>query len=95
MSAPWMEATVALAVVTIGLSLVLFGLYRRVYAQAKSRFGLALLIFAAAFLGQSCLLVYSYLSMMPIVPESVAPFLFATGICEVTGLSAVAWTASR
>lgn len=91
----WMEGSVVLAVVTIGLSIALFALYRRIYVEAKTRFGLALVVFAVAFVIQSSLTVYSYLEMMPIIPESLTPFLFATGVCETTGLSAVVWTATR
>jgi hypothetical protein len=90
-----MEASVVLGLISIGLAAVLFALYRRLYAQTQSGFGLALLIFAAAFVVQSALTVYSYLNSMPIIPDSFAPFLFAIGLCEATGLGAVVWTASR
>jgi hypothetical protein len=90
-----MEASVVLGVVSIALAGILFVLYRRLYAQAQSGFGLALLIFAAAFVVQSALTVYSYLNSMPIIPNSFAPFLFGIGLCEATGLGAVVWTASR
>jgi hypothetical protein len=90
-----MDASVVLGIISIGLAIVLFALYRRLYAQTKSGFGLALLVFAAAFVVQSGLTVYSYLSAMPLIPGSFAPFLFAIGLCEATGLGAVVWTASR
>jgi len=90
-----MEASVVLGLVSITLAGVLFVLYRRVYAQTQSGFGLALLIFASAFVVQSGLTVYSYLAAMPIIPDSFAPFLFGIGLCEATGLAAVVWTASR
>jgi hypothetical protein len=90
-----MEASVALGVISIGLALLLFSLYRRLYAQTKTGFGLALLVFAGAFVVQSGLTVYSYLATMPIIPDSFAPFLFAIGLCEAVGLAAVVWTASH
>jgi len=31
---------------------------------------------------------------MPLIPDSVAPFLFEIGLCEATGLGAVVWTPS-
>ncbi|MCI4353744.1 MAG: hypothetical protein L3K06_00065 [Thermoplasmata archaeon] len=95
MSALIMDASIALAVVAIALAGTLVALYRRIYAQSRTSFGLALIIFAAAFVLQSCLLVYSYVAMMPLIPDSIAPFLFTIGLCEATGLSAVVWTASR
>lgn len=90
-----MEASVALGLVSIVLAGGLFLLYRRIYAQTRTGFGLALLVFAGAFVVQSALTVYSYLAAMPIIPDSFAPFLFGIGLCEATGLAAVVWTASR
>lgn len=90
-----MEASVVLGLVSIILAGVLVVLYRRLYAHTRSEFGLALLIFAGAFVVQSALVVYSYLATMPIIPDAFAPFLFGIGLCEATGLGAVVWTASR
>jgi hypothetical protein len=90
-----MEASVVLGLVSIILAGILFALYRRVYANTQTGFGLALLVFAGAFVVQSALTVYSYIASMPIIPDSFAPFLFGIGLCEATGLGAAAWTASR
>jgi hypothetical protein len=90
-----MEASVALGLISIALAIVLFAFYRRLYAQTRTGFGLALLVFAGAFVIQSGLTVYSYLTSMPLIPDSFAPFLFGIGLCEATGLGAVVWTASR
>jgi hypothetical protein len=90
-----MEASVALGVISIVLAGGLFLLYRRIYTDTRTGFGLALLVFAGAFVVQSGLTVYSYLAAMPLIPDSFAPFLFGIGLCEATGLGAVVWTASR
>jgi hypothetical protein len=90
-----MEASVGLGLVSIVLAGALFVLYRRLYAHAPTGFAVALLVFAGAFVLQSGLTVYSYLAAMPIIPDSFAPFLLATGLCEATGLAAVVWTATR
>jgi hypothetical protein len=90
-----MEASVALGLISIALAIALFALYRRLYAQSRSGFGLALLVFAGAFVIQSGLVVYSYVASMPLIPDSFAPFLFGIGLCEATGLGAIVWTASR
>ncbi|MCI4330807.1 MAG: hypothetical protein L3K19_03030 [Thermoplasmata archaeon] len=90
-----MEASILLGLVSIALAVGLFALYRRLYTEAKSPFGLALLVFAGAFIAQSALTVFSDLSAMPIIPDSFVPFLFGIGLCEATGLGAMVWTASR
>ena len=95
MSSLLMEASVALGIISVGLAGILFASYRRLYADTRTGFGLALLVFAGAFVVQSALTVYSYLAAMPLIPDSFAPFLFGIGLCEATGLGAVVWTASR
>jgi hypothetical protein len=95
MSGLLMQASVVLGLVSIGLAGILFALYRRLYADTKTGFGLALLVFAGAFVVQSVLTVYSYIASMPIIPASFSPFLFGIGLCEATGLGAAAWTATH
>jgi hypothetical protein len=95
MSQLLMEASVALGLVSIVLAGALFVLYRRLYAHTRTGFGVALLVFAGAFVMQSGLTVYSYLAAMPLIPDGFAPYLFAIGLCEATGLGAVVWTAAH
>ena len=93
MSGAVMEASVALGLISIGLAGILFALYRRVYVDTRSGFGLALLVFAGAFVVQNLLVVYSYLATMPLIPGSLSPYLFAIGVTEAAGLGAILWTA--
>jgi hypothetical protein len=90
-----MEGSVVVGLISIGLAGVLFALYRRLYRSTRTGFGLALLVFAGAFVAQSALTVYSYLATMPLIPDAFAPFLFGIGLCEATGLGAVVWTAAH
>jgi hypothetical protein len=90
-----MDASIVLGLLSIGLAVGLVALYRRLYAETKSHFGLALLVFALAFVAQSALTVYSDLSAMPLIPDAFVPYLFGIGVCEATGLGALLWTASR
>ncbi|MCI4350989.1 MAG: hypothetical protein L3K15_05700 [Thermoplasmata archaeon] len=93
MTSGFMEAGVVLGVVNIGLTVVLFALYRRIYAQTKAEFSLALVAFAGAFLLQNVLVVYSYVATMPLIPETLSFYLFTIGLSEAAGLSAIAWAA--
>jgi Na+/phosphate symporter len=95
MTSEWMQASLVIATINIGLTLVLFGLYRRVYAETRSPFGIGLLLFAGAFVVQNLLVLYSYLATMPLIPELMSPYLFSIGVSEAAGLSAIVWTASR
>ena len=93
MSSFFMDASLVLGALNIGLAVVLFVLYRRIYAQTKAAFTLALLAFAGAFLVQNLLVVYSYLATMPLIPEPLSPYLFGIGASEAAGLVAIVYTA--
>jgi hypothetical protein len=93
MTSTWMEASVVIGVANIGLTAVLFGLYRRVYAQTRAAFSLGLLFFAGAFVVQNLLVLYSYWATMPLIPPVMSPYLFSIGATEAAGLGAVLWTA--
>jgi hypothetical protein len=94
-TAGWMEGSLVLGVVNIGLTVVLFALYRRIYTQTKAAFSLALVAFAGAFVIQNLLVVYSYTTTMPLIPDPLSPYLFAIGLSEAAGLGAILWTAVR
>jgi hypothetical protein len=90
-----MTASVVVGLVNIVLAALLLVVYRGVYARTKAPFTLALLVFAAAFLTQNALVVYSFVTMMSIVPNALDPYLLAIGGFEAVGLGAMLWSASR
>ena len=90
-----MTASILVGLVNIGLAAALLVVYRRVYARTKAPFTLALLLFAAAFLAQNVLVVYSFVTMMSIVPNALDPYLLGIGAFEAIGLGAMLWSASR
>lgn len=90
-----MIASIVVGFVNMLLAAVLLVTYRSVYARTKAPFTAALLLFAAAFLAQNALVVYSFVTMMAIVPGALDPYLLAIGIFEALGLGAMLWTASR
>lgn len=90
-----MNASILVGGVNMVLAAILLVVYRGVYARTKAPFTLALLLFAAAFLAQNALIVYSFVTMMAIVPSALDPYLLGIGIFEAVGLGAMLWTASR
>jgi hypothetical protein len=88
-----MQASLVIGLVNIALTVVLFGLYRRIHAQTRADFAKALMVFAGAFMVQNVLVVYSYLQTMPLIPDPLSPYLFGIGASEAAGLIAIAWTA--
>ena len=90
-----MLGATVLGAVNIVLAALLLGLYGRIYAKTKAPFTVGLIFFALAFLLENGLVVYSYGSMMALVPDALAPFLLVVGLLEALGLGAMLWTASR
>lgn len=90
-----MIGSIAVGIANIALALVLLVVYAGVYGRTKAPFSFALLLFAGAFLAQNVLVVYSYSTMMPIVPAALDPFLLGIGVLEAAGLGAMLWAATR
>ncbi len=86
---------VAVAALNFALTLGLMAVYVRIYARTRAPFTLALVLFAAAFLGQNALVAYSYGTMMPLFSEALLPYLLGSGVLEAAGLGAVLGTATR
>ena len=90
-----MLGATVLGAANIVLAGVLLALYGRIYTKTKAPFTAGLILFALAFLLENGLVVYSYGTMMDLVPDALAPFLLVVGVLEAMGLGAVLWTASR
>jgi len=90
-----MIASILVGGLNIVLAAILLFVYRGVYARTKAPFTLALLLFATAFLIQNALVVYSFVSMMALVPSALDPYLLAIGAFEALGLGAMLWSATR
>ncbi len=90
-----MIGSIGVALVNAALAAVLLVVYGGVYRGTKAPFTLALLAFAAAFLLQNALVMYSYATMMPVLPAAMTPYLLGIGVFEAGGLGAMVWTATR
>ena len=90
-----MTASIVVGALNVLLSATLLIVYRGVYARTRAPFTLALLLFATAFLAQNVLVVYSFITMMAIVPNALDPYLLGIGVFEALGLGAMLFTATR
>jgi len=90
-----MIASILVGGVNVVLASILLVVYRGVYTRTKAPFTLALLLFAIAFLVQNALVVYSFATMMSLVPAALDPYLLAIGALEALGLGAMLWSATR
>ena len=83
------------AVLNATLATALVAVYGGVYAKTKAPFTLALLVFGVAFLLQNLLALYSYATMMEVMPAAITPYLLGIGVLQAGGLGAMVWTATR
>ena len=90
-----MTASIVVGALNVLLSATLLIVYRGVYARTRAPFTLALLLFATAFLAQNVLVVYSFITMMAMVPNALDPYLLGIGVFEALGLGAMLFTATR
>lgn len=90
-----MTGSIVVGALSMVLAAILLVVYRGVYARTRAPFTLALLLFATAFLAQNVLVVYSFVTMIAIIPSALEPYLLAIGVFEALGLGALLWTASR
>ncbi len=95
MTSVLMIGSLSVGAANVVLAAILLFVYRGVYARTKAPFSLALLLFAAAFLAQNVLMIYSLGTMMDIVPGVLDPYLLGIGALEAVGLGAMLWTATR
>lgn len=95
MADAFMTGCVLVGIANVALASLLLVVYGGIFAKTKARFSLALVAFATAFLLHNALLVYSYATMMDLMPAALTPYLFGVGLFEAGGLGAVLWTATR
>jgi len=91
----FMMGSIGVGIANVLLALVLLIVYGGVYARAKASFTAALMVFAAAFLAHNALIVYSYTTMMAVIPDAIAPYMLGVGALEAGGLGAMLYTATR
>ena len=95
MSEAMMYATVGVALVDAALSAGLLALYARSYRQVKAPFTMGLVMFAALFLVQNALAVYSYLAMMTFFPDPVQPYMLGVMALEALALGVMLRSANQ
>lgn len=95
MADAFMLGSIGVGVANVLLAGVLLVLYGGIFGRTKAPFTLALLVFAVAFLAHNALVVYSYVTMMPLLPEALTPYMLGIGMLEAAGLAAMLWTATR
>ncbi len=95
MTDAFMTGSIIVGAANALLAAALLAVYAGTFTRTKAPFTLALLVFSGTFLTQNALVVFSYLDMMPLIPNVFTPFLLGIGILEAAGLGAMLWTATR
>jgi hypothetical protein len=87
-----MQAAALFALVNIILLIALIAIYTNSFRKIHAQFTGGLLFFAAMFLVQNLITLYSFLSMFMYFASGVTGLVLAITIVQTAGLAALLWT---
>jgi hypothetical protein len=90
-----MQAAAFFALVNIILLIALIAIYTNSFRKIHAQFTVGLLFFAAMFLVQNLITLYSFLSMFMYFASGVTGLVLAITIVQTAGLAALLWTGVR
>ena len=90
-----MEVAALFSLINILLLIALVGIYLNSYRKIHAQFTAGLLFFAAMFLVQNLITLYSFLSMFMYFASSVTGLVLAITVIQTAGLAALLWTGLR
>jgi len=90
-----MQAAALFSMINVILLIALIGIYANSFRKIRAQFTVGLLFFAAMFLVQNLITLYSYLSMFMYFASGVIGFVLAITVVQTAGLAALLWTGVR
>jgi hypothetical protein len=87
-----MQAAALFSLVNILLLIALIGIYSNSFRKVHAQFTAGLLFFAAMFLVQNLITLYSFLSMFMYFASGVTGLVLAITVVQTAGLAALLWT---
>lgn len=89
------QAAAMFAAINIALLSTLIVIYVNSFRRVQSEFTAGLLFFAAVFLIQNVLSLYSYLAMFMFYVSGVGALVFEITVAQTAGLAILVWMSSR
>lgn len=89
------QAAALFSFVNIVLLVGLIAIYAHSLSKIRAQFTFGLLFFAAFFLLQNLIALYSYLAMFMYFASGVEGLVFAVTVAQTAGLSVLLWMATR
>jgi hypothetical protein len=90
-----MQAAALFSSINIILLVVLIGIYANNYRKIRAQFTVGLIFFAALFLVQNLIALYSFVSMFMYFAPGVTGLVLATSVVQTGGLVVLLWTGLR
>jgi hypothetical protein len=87
-----MQAAVVFSLANIILLIALIGIYLNSFRKIRAQFTAGLLFFAAMFLVQNLITMYSFVSMFMYFASGVTGLVLAITVVQTAGLAALLWT---
>ncbi len=85
------QAMAVFSFINVVLLLALIAVYYDSFRKIKAQFTVGLIFFAAIFLVQNLLALYSYLAMFMYYADAVAGIVLAITIAQTVGLVTLLW----
>jgi len=92
---PTFQAAAVFESINVALLIALLANYGNSYRKVKSEFTAGLIFFAAFFLIQNLLSLYSYLAMFMFYAQGVGGLVLAITIAQTAGLAILVWMSWR
>jgi hypothetical protein len=87
-----MKVAALFSAINVLLLIALIGIYLNSYRKIRAQFTAGLLFFAAMFLVQNLVALYSFLSMFMYFASGVTGLVVAITVIQTAGLAALLWT---
>jgi hypothetical protein len=83
---PLISANAIVAMANIGILIVLFIIYVRIYKNTKAIYTIGLMLFVGLLMLHNIIAIYGYFMMEPLYAPVLVPYFLAIHIAELAGL---------
>jgi hypothetical protein len=90
-----LQAAAIFSFLNVLFLLGLLGIYANAFRKVRAEFTAGLLFFAAIFLVQNLIALYSYMTMFMYFATDVAPLVMVITVAQTAGLGLLLWMSAR
>jgi len=84
-----MDVSSIVSMANVGILVVLFAVYIKIYTKTKAMFTIGLIVFSAMLMLHNIIAVYGYFAMAPLYSNELLPYFVVIHFAELIGLIAL------